>query len=219
MQVDTSKGAQVYTSLSLKLYDWWVLNISNSYAWRCKTVPVLLDHFQHHLGKQHLDIGVGTGYYLAKSLHKSQNITLLDLNPNSLKASQTRIGTERITECIQHDVFAPLPERLKGSYDSISLFYLLHCLPGDMAIKSGIIGNVASALKTSGVVYGATILGKDVEHNVFARELMNIYNKKGIFCNDFDSPKSLHEALSLHFKQVNITLIGAVALFSAQQKI
>lgn len=219
MHTDSSKGANVYTPLSLKLYDWWVLNISNSYAWRCKTDPALLNHFQQHIGGKHLDVGVGTGYYLAKSLHKIQEVTLLDLNLNSLKSAKKRIDSGRVTESIQHDVFKRLPEHLRDSYDSVSMFYLLHCLPGDMATKSGIIGNIASALKTSGVAYGATILGKDVEHNVFGRKLMSVYNKKGIFCNKVDSFDGLHEALSNNFKQVEVKMHGTVALFAAQQKI
>lgn len=219
MHTDSSKGAKVYTPLSLRLYDWWVLNLSNRYAWRCKTEPILLEHFQQHIGVRHLDVGVGTGYYLAKSLHKTRYITLLDLNPNSLKSAENRVGSERIAECIEHDVFIPLPERLEGNYDSVSMFYLLHCLPGDMVVKSAIIGNVASTLKVSGTLYGATILGKGVEHNTFGRKLMSIYNKKEIFCNNLDSLDSLHEALSGHFKQVSVKLHGTVALFAAKQKI
>jgi SAM-dependent methyltransferase len=218
MYTDSSKGAQVYTPLSLRFYDWWVLNLSNRYAWRCKTEPVLLDHFQKYMGDRHLDIGVGTGYYLAKSLHKTRHITLLDLNPNSLKAAENRIGSDRIAECIKHDVFIPLPKRLEGYYNSVSMFYLLHCLPGDMVAKSPIIGNVASTLKASGTLYGATILGKGVEHNAFGRKLISVYNKKGIFCNNLDALDTLHAALSVHFKQVNVKLQGAVALFAAKQK-
>jgi hypothetical protein len=67
MHTDSSKGAKVYTPLSLRLYDWWVLNLSNRYAWRCKTESVLLEHFQQYIGVRHLEVGVGTGYYLAKS--------------------------------------------------------------------------------------------------------------------------------------------------------
>ncbi|CAM3401555.1 MULTISPECIES: class I SAM-dependent methyltransferase [Yersinia] len=216
MNAKNAKGAQVYTPLSLKLYDWWVLNISNKYAWRCSTKDILLPHLQQHMGKKHLDIGVGTGYYLANTPRGSQNITLLDLNPNSLEASKNRVGLHRISECVLHDVFQSLPEHLNNQFDSVSLFYLLHCLPGNMSEKAPAIALAASAIKDDGVVCGATILGEGVEHNAFARKLMSVYNQKGIFSNYQDSLDNLHSVLSTHFKQVDVQLHGTVAVFSAK---
>jgi hypothetical protein len=32
---DIKKGQSVYTPMMLKLYDLWVLDISNSWIWRC----------------------------------------------------------------------------------------------------------------------------------------------------------------------------------------
>lgn len=46
MTLSTHDGAKVYTPVSLKLYDWWVLNISNSYAWHCDTNKYLIPHFK-----------------------------------------------------------------------------------------------------------------------------------------------------------------------------
>lgn len=63
MNFDTEKGAAIYSPLMLKLYDWWVLGISNRYAWRCSTDAVLLPFFRQHVGRRHLDVGVGTGFY------------------------------------------------------------------------------------------------------------------------------------------------------------
>lgn len=218
MNTNSSEGAQVYTPLSLKIYDWWVLNISNNHAWRCSTKNILLPHLQQHIGDKHLDIGVGTGYYLANTPQGSQDITLMDLNSHSLVSAKKRIGSERISECVLHDVFQPLPAHMYNSFDSISMFYLLHCLPGDMAAKLPAIALVASAIKEGGVMCGATILGEGVDHNAFGRKLMNIYNKKSIFSNRRDSLESLREILSIHFKCVDIKLHGTVALFSAYQK-
>ncbi|MBW5814218.1 class I SAM-dependent methyltransferase [Yersinia kristensenii] len=219
MNTNSFEGAQVYTPLSLKLYDWWVLNISNNHAWRCSTKDILLPHLQQNMGPKHLDIGVGTGYYLAKTPQGSQNITLMDLNPHSLDSAKKRIGSERISECILHDVFKPLPAHMHNIFDSISMFYLLHCLPGDMEAKLPTIALVASAIKNDGIICGATILGEGVEHNAFGRKLMGIYNKKGIFNNRRDSLESLREILSMHFKCVDIKLHGTVAVFSAYKKV
>lgn len=68
MKKNTDDGAKIYTPLTLKLYDWWVLGVSNRLAWGCPTKEHLLPHFLEHLGNNHLDIGVGTGFYLAGQL-------------------------------------------------------------------------------------------------------------------------------------------------------
>jgi hypothetical protein len=62
----TAPGAAIYTPIVLKLYDWWVLEVSNRLAWRCPTSTVLLPFFAAHVGARHLDVGVGTGYYVLR---------------------------------------------------------------------------------------------------------------------------------------------------------
>ncbi|ENR2389665.1 methyltransferase, partial [Escherichia coli] len=55
MKKNTDDGAKIYTPLTLKLYDWWVLGVSNRLAWGCPTKEHLLPHFLEHLGNNHLD--------------------------------------------------------------------------------------------------------------------------------------------------------------------
>ncbi|EKE5345053.1 methyltransferase, partial [Escherichia coli] len=45
MKKNTDDGAKIYTPLTLKLYDWWVLGVSNRLAWGCPTKEHLLPHF------------------------------------------------------------------------------------------------------------------------------------------------------------------------------
>ncbi|STI68096.1 methylase [Escherichia coli] len=182
MKKNTDDGAKIYTPLTLKLYDWWVLGVSNRLAWGCPTKEHLLPHFLEHLGNNHLDIGVGTGFYLTH-VPESSLISLMDLNEASLNAASTRAGESKIKHKISHDVFEPYPAALHGQFDSISMFYLLHCLPGNISTKSCVIRNAAQALTDDGTLYGATILGDGVVHNSFGQKLMRIYNQKGIFSN------------------------------------
>jgi ubiquinone/menaquinone biosynthesis C-methylase UbiE len=85
MAQDSAAGAAVYSRFTLFIYDFWVLGVSNLYAWRCPTSSVLVPFFNKNLSKKYLDIGVGTGYFLAHTNLKSDNkITLVDLNKNSL---------------------------------------------------------------------------------------------------------------------------------------
>lgn len=218
MEISNEKGARIYTPLILKLYDLWVLQISNNYAWRCHTDNILLRHFQTNMATKHLDIGVGTGYYIANIKDGSNDITLLDLNPNSLSAAAKRIGEHRISHVIQHDIFMPLPESEKGQYDSVTLYYLLHCLRGTMHEKARAIEHASQALTDRGTLHGSTILGKGVEHNGFGRYLMKVYNKKGIFSNAEDSLEDLRTVLERYFYKVDIRQYGVVAVFTASVK-
>ncbi|ONF83698.1 SAM-dependent methyltransferase [Salmonella enterica subsp. enterica serovar Typhimurium] len=96
MKHTQQSGAKVYNPFTLSLYDWWVLNISNKYAWKCPTDTRLLPFFLHHMGETHLDIGVGTGYYL-KHAPATHAISLMDLNPDSLKIAASRVGNSEMT--------------------------------------------------------------------------------------------------------------------------
>jgi SAM-dependent methyltransferase len=219
MNQSTDAGAAVYSPLTLKLYDAWVLGISNRFAWLCPTRAVLQPFFDRHIGAHHLDVGVGTGYYLAKAnLPLSTHVTLLDLNPSSLAAAKQRLGRAD-TPTIEHDVFKPLDASQHQRYDSISLFYLLHCLPGSIAEKAEAFANLKPCLTNNGVLFGATILGDSAGHNGFGSKLMAVYNKKGIFGNRSDTEEGLRHALEKHFATVSVEVVGKVALFSARSAI
>ncbi|MFC4764719.1 class I SAM-dependent methyltransferase [Dyella koreensis] len=216
MSNDTGKGAGIYSPLVLKLYDWWVLGISNHYAWECPTRDVLLPFFRLHSGRHHLDVGVGTGYYFSKAdLPASALVTLMDLNLSSLQAAQRRLNRPS-TKVIQHDVMTPPPSGMEATFDAISLFYLLHCLPGTMDEKAAVFAHLKPLLRPSGVLYGATILGDEVGHNRMGRKLMDVYNRKGIFGNRHDTRNGLERALQEHFAEVTIRVEGKVALFEAR---
>jgi SAM-dependent methyltransferase len=219
MTASSEAGAAVYSPLTLKLYDAWVLGISNRFAWQCPTRDVLQPFFDRNVGARHLDVGVGTGYYLANAgLPDTTQVTLLDLNPSSLEAAKQRFGRVD-TQTLQHDVFVPLGTEQHGRYDSISLFYLLHCLPGTMADKGAVFANLKPCLKPDGVLFGATILGDAAGHNGFGRKLIEVYNKKGIFGNRSDTVEGLRSALALHFTDVHLEVVGKVALFSGRRPI
>ncbi|EIW52173.1 S-adenosyl-L-methionine dependent methyltransferase [Trametes versicolor FP-101664 SS1] len=218
-------SASVYTNLALRLYDLVVLIISNTFAWRCPTRATQLPFYQKHIGEHaHLEIGVGTGYYPAASaarLSKLKRVTLLDLNANTLGFAQHRLvraGYKGEVGAVEQSVFDALPQDLHAQYDSIALFYLFHCLPGSFPTKAKeVFARVVPALAPGGVVYGTTILGKDVRHNWFGGKLMGLYNGKGIFGNAGDSEEGLREALRDAFEEHDLRVEGVVALFSARK--
>lgn len=208
-------GAAVYSPFVLSFYDTWVLGLSNSFAWRCPTKGIQLPFFGQFIGQRHLDIGPGSGYYLKHgNIPEDTVVTLLDLNINSLLAAEKRLGRSS-TLTIEADVTQPLA--LDGVYDSISMFYLIHCLPRPLEEKMKLLTSLKHHLAENGVVYGTTILGKDVQHNWFGRLLMKFYNSRGIFGNWQDGEKEIRQALCKDYEKVETKAVGCVLLFSASR--
>jgi ubiquinone/menaquinone biosynthesis C-methylase UbiE len=208
-------GAKIYGPLVLRFYDLWVLGVSNHLFWKCPTRD-LLQLYERNIGARHLDIGVGTGWYLDHIKNCSSDITLVDLNENSLAVTAKRIA--RLSpKKIKADALKPLP--LKGVlFDSVALMYLLHCLPGEMSTKVSLFSDVEKYLAPGGTIFGATILGQGFSGNIGARTIMNLYNRKGLFCNQHDDVTTLESALQTNYDNVVIRKIGCVTAFAAKKK-
>ena len=88
-----ARGQAPYSPLVLSIYDVVVLGISNHLLWRCPTAK-LRNLYDRNVSGRHVDIGVGTGYFLDQARWPVGDpaITLVDLNPNSLRAAARRIG-------------------------------------------------------------------------------------------------------------------------------
>lgn len=56
---DVERGQRIYTPLVLREYDLFVLEFSNRFAWQCPSVT-MLERYKRHIGRRHLDLGVGT---------------------------------------------------------------------------------------------------------------------------------------------------------------
>lgn len=210
------KGQSVYNKFTLSLYDFWVLGFSNHLLWKCET-SYLKKHFKTYLSSNHVDIGVGTGYYLKHCLEdKQKRIALIDLNEHSLNKAKNSI--EHLNaEIYQANVLKDFSLEC-DKFDSLSINYLLHCLPGCIEEKSILFKHIQDLLNDDAIIFGSTILNKNIEKNIFATKLMDIYNKKGIFDNANDSYYGLKSMLEYYFKDVKIELKGCVAIFSAKKK-
>lgn len=82
------------------------------------------------------------------------------------------------------------------------MFYLLHCLPGPVEIKTLIFAQLKGNLSPDRVLYGTTILGQGVCYNALESYLMDMYNSKGIYGNADDSEKVIVEGLRENFEEV-----------------
>ena len=100
--------------------------------------------------------------------------------------------------------------------DSVGINYLLHCLPGTLKTKAILFDYLKAVMNPNAVLFGSTILQGDVPRNWFAKRLMAVYNKKGIFSNQDDNLEDLKSALNQRFTDVSVNVIGCVALFSCR---
>ena len=208
-------GTAVYTPASLKLYDFLVLWLSNRFLWGCPTRE-LLALYDDNVSGNHLDVGVATGFFLDRCRFPvaMPRLGLLDLNPTCLEAAARRVA-RYAPQSYCANVLEPIAIDAPP-FQSISITYLLHCLPGPMARKAAAFRYLKPYLAPDGVLFGATILGRGVPHNALGRKVMALYESKGIFGNAEDDEVGLRAALSDQFSEVEVRLRGRVAIFTAR---
>jgi SAM-dependent methyltransferase len=207
-------GQAIYTRRLLRSYDVIVLGVSNRFIWRCPT-RLLEAHYDRHVTANHLDVGVGSGYFLdhARFPSSAPRVALMDLNRSSLQFAAERIRRYH-PEQYQRNVLEPISFDGRR-FDSVGMSYLLHCLPGTIETKAVVFQHVKALMNPGGVLFGATLLQGGVRRSFVARRLMELYNRRGIFSNRDDSLAGLERALS-DFREVSIEIHGCAALFSAR---
>jgi len=208
-----SAGQAIYTKDILHGYDFYVLGFSNRLLWKCPTRR-LVDHYDRHVTANHLDVGVGTGYFLDKCRFpsKAPRIALMDLNQNSLNFASQRIARYNPKTFIRN-VLEPITFDAPG-FDSVGINYLLHCLPGPLESKAVALDHLKVLMNPGAVLFGSTLLQGNVPRSWFAQKQMDFYNRKGVFSNQHDDLDGLKRALGLRFKDVRVEVAGCAALFS-----
>lgn len=205
-------GQAHYTPRFLAVYDRFVLGFMARVVWRCPTPP-LVECYRQHVGRNHLDIGPGTGYFLAESgLSDATEVTLVDPNPDVLAYTARRLASMSVTT-IEADVRKPLP--IEKEFDSAALNLVLHCLPGPQQRKAAAIRNIAAKLTSDGVLFGATVLGTAEPNSWAARASLWALNRQGAFDNLDDTAAGLREILEESFEEVDIDRTGSIARFTA----
>lgn len=252
----TEAGTAIYGPLVLSfVYDNLVLGLYFTFVWRCPAI--VLEHFyrimingaaQRRGSKKSgteakvriLDIGVATGYYMAKTnLPENTLVTLFDLNPNCLDVASTKCRKAHV-EVINLDIetvcgdflaansdpcsmHSTLVSEGRGSkkYDVIFTSFLLHCLPGPPERKAKTLAGLSHFVEPgSGVLCGATILGKDSReacHSLVGRFVLFWHNLMGWCDNEKDDFRVFIRALEEAFETVSSQVIGAVLLFEARR--
>ncbi|KAG5769798.1 hypothetical protein H9Q69_005902 [Fusarium xylarioides] len=238
MPVTPYAGPSGYTPFYLSIHDTYVLRFSMPVYWGCSTKKDLRLLFSGNFSQRHVDIGVGTGYFLAAAMQdahrepKDQHVTLVDFSEHSLTAARTRVLSRHPdvdVRCILANASEPLPKSLQNEeFDSASLFLILHCMPGPTASKAKAIANAKNLLASHGVLAGCTILGKQWEKSdggyvvknekprgIMAGAVLRLYNKRGIFDNWHDDPNILTRVLEDEFEHVETRVVSMMFIFTA----
>lgn len=207
------KGQAGYTRRLLKIYDPWVLGFMAKATWRSPVLPGI-ERYRRLVGRRHLDVGPGTGYFLDEAgPFEGTEITLLDPNPNVLAHASRRLAAMHPTT-VEADVMKPLP--VDGPFDSAALSFVLHCLRGPMSNKAVAIRNIADVMAPDGVLFGGTVLGVAERHTLPARAFLRLFNWHGDFDNLGDTAEGLRGILEEAFETVEVEVVGSTALFEAR---
>jgi SAM-dependent methyltransferase len=203
----------VYTRGKLAIYDKWVLGVFCPVVWRCPP-SVMRRLYDQEVGRRHLDIGPGTGYFVDKATFPANpEITLLDLSRECLDMSARRLARYQPDIC-QANLMEPLPLP-SGHFDSAAMNLVFHTIPGGWDHKGVILKHVAETLRPGGVLFGTSVLAEGVPMNRLTRNMLVEQHKRGNFQNQGDDPAGLERQLKKYFPEATVRIRGAVAVFRA----
>ncbi len=212
LQEAVEKGYAIYSRRTLPFYDWWAFKIFSPRIWQCPT-EVLLGLYREHISNIHLEAGVGSGYFLEHALSEEKpRVAILDINRECLDFVETRIADYR-PEVFQENILEPLDLGVPP-FDSIAVNYVLHCLPGRLETKAAtVFDHLIPLMKDDATIFGASVLGTDVQLSFAAKMFLRFCNNRGYFSNQNDTLGAMMEVLSMRFKTFNVEVHGCVVLF------
>jgi len=203
-----------YTKRRLNVYD-LVLQVISPAFWGCSASRVVR-FYDEHVSGNHLEVGVGTGYFLDHCRFPAARgrLVLMDSNPDPIEYASVRLR-RYAPEKLQANVMRPIPfdgER----FDSIGINHVIHCLPGTMREKGVAFQNLKALMKEGAVLFGATVLGQGVDHNLLGAKWLEHFNQRGVLDNLRDNSADLRDVLREHFATSSVEVVGRTALFAAR---
>lgn len=210
---EAAAGAAIYSKFVLALYDIEVLMFEMPVIFKCP-LRAVMNFYNENVTDLHLDVGVGTGYFLDRCSFPGPSplIHLMDLNRNSLEKTAGRIRRYRpVTH--QWNVLEPPLTLDLPVFRSISASNFLHCLPGNLLDKEIVFKNLRPFLAAGGVFFGTTVLGRGVDAGFLYRKMNALYNRSAIFHNSHDTLEDLETVLARNFQSYTVKIVGSIAFF------
>ncbi len=178
---EVEAGQAVYTKRTLSAYDTIVLGISNRYIWKCPSSRIEA-HYNTYLSSNHLDVGIGTGYFLdrCKFPSDSPRVALMDMNTNALEFASKRI--ERYSpETYPQNILEKISTAI-APFDSVGVNYLFHCMPGAIIDKVVAFDHLKELMNPGARIFGSTILQGGVKRGWIAKKTDGVLQQKRHFC-------------------------------------
>ncbi|GAA3747664.1 class I SAM-dependent methyltransferase [Salinactinospora qingdaonensis] len=182
--------------------------------------PVLHTLLAAHAGQEHLEVGVGNGYFPSRlpAWSPVRTLHLMDVNPACLAIASHTLRRRFTLHSHHHSALTPWENLADDSVDSINSYMTLHAIErtgiGDL---EPLVAEAHRVTKPGGCFFGATIVpkGAGVHLKPSAARLIEQYNAAGVFSNANDSVEDLHDLLEGHFAHVTTRAFGCVAVWEA----
>ena len=216
LEKETHDGIAIYSRFALNFYNAFVLGYNNRFVWKCPTRQTL-SLYEQHTSRNHLDVGVGTGYYLSRArlAPGKRRVGLMDMSENCLAHASRQLNKFQ-PETYVANILGQMPSGIRA-FDSVSMCYVLHCIPGDMVYKQIAFRNLSSIMNPGGLFFGTTLLPNSPADNWQSRLQSRIYNRRGVFHNVNDTLQDLETSLSRYFEIRSLDMTGCAAVFVAQK--
>lgn len=212
VQLQTARSQQYFNKVSLSFYDALLYGVISQYAWG-SSIARLDAHYARYTSVNHLEVGVGTGFLLDRIKFASPpRLALMDLSEACLEKTRTKVARYK-PACYVHNILEPVTQPI-DKFDSISVNYVMHCVPGSFWDKAKAFSYLGALLKPGGVLFGTTVLSRGVRKNLLAWPFMWLMNALGVFNNQEDSVLELEAALRANFKVLQFEVVGVTAYFA-----
>ena len=209
------RSQRYFNKLTLAIYDLILYGFISKYAWGA-SLQKLDTHYLQNARSNHLEVGVGTGYLLNR-IHFSNpqpRLALMDMRVACLEKTKKKVARFSPEIYIQN-LLEPLTQPI-SPFDSISINYVLHCIPGDINQKCQALLTLKPLLHSGGVLFGTTVLSKGVTKNKLATSFMWLLNAIGVFNNRHDNAAQLETFLRTHFDVLKFEVVGVTAFFTVK---
>lgn len=191
--------------LLLNNYDYFVNKLNCNYVWGCNQ-KVIKNLYKNNLGKNHIEIGPGTGYFLKQN--QFNNLYLFDINNDILNDSYENLkDNSKDTFKINKNIFNENEKISIDNINSIGLSYVLHCVPNTLDKSLNYLINNLNQKNV--ILFGSTVVPQKT--NIVASTELFFLNKLGIFNNKNHNIDQLKNFCKNYEHEINVE--GNVLVF------